>query len=133
MLSGPFAVKLRLYAVLVDSYPLAVEGRIIIRSDLLIVRRYKYVIHLRAHRKIRVQHLCAALVGIRDIAHHVDLAPLEHLEKLRPAGAHVLVFPAGISCDLHLVLIRIARAPSLLVLCVERGLIPAHAHCLYCV
>ena len=121
----PFPVLIRLYAALVDADPPAVLRARILRQNLAVVRRDEEIVFLRAHGQRGIEHVFGALLGVRDIAHEIDFALLQHLEQVRPASADVLIGPARIAGQLDLVFIGIAAAPAALVQRVVGRVVPA--------
>ncbi len=119
-------------AVLVYADPFAVQGGIVLRCDVPIAGDDENAVFLRSHRELRVKYLFRALLGIGNVAHHVDLAVEQFLHQFRPAALDVGKVPAGIRRELLLVLIGIAGAASRFVHDVERGFVPSDAHVFPC-
>ena len=125
--SRPRSEQVFLDAALGNADPLAVQSLEMARHDVLVVARDEKAVRLRAHGKRGVQHLFGAVLLVGDIAHQVDFAIYQLLEKLRPVAFDVLVCPTGVSGNLTLILVSVTRSATVLVDGVEGGLVPANA------
>ena len=123
----PVLVEPFLHAPLVDADLFAVQRPEVCRGDFRVVLRDEQVILLRAHRQGGEQHAFRPLRRIAHVAHHVDLAPDQHLQQLRPASLDIFIIPPVVGCDLHLVFIRVSGPSAEPVRRVEGGFIPSDA------
>ena len=124
----PFTQQFFLEAVFRDADPFPVQRFIIFQRNLFVIRRNKNIICLRAHGQGSKHHIFRPLLHERDIAHQVDLAVFQLLQKLRPGPRHILVMPSGKSGHLTLVFIGIPGTSSVFICNKIRRFMPANAH-----
>ena len=115
----PFDKKPLLDAVFVHTDPLPVQGGEIIRPDVLVARRDKYMIAFRAHCFGRIQDLFSPLRRIGYVAEKIQVAGDQLLKQLRPAALHIFIRPAGVNRNPLLVYITVPGFSPELIRAVE--------------